>query len=85
MPRPENFKITPDKLLANAISKSNAKFRIQGVMDTTICGFNDDFHGSLVIEECESNIRTIDLQLIRVERVENRLGKICEATEIQLI
>lgn len=37
------------------------------------------------IKECESDIRTIDLQLIRVEKVENKVGKISEATEIQLI
>lgn len=38
-----------------------------------------------MIAECEGEIRTIDLQLIRVEKIENNLGKLSEATEIQLI
>ncbi|CAD8044903.1 unnamed protein product [Paramecium primaurelia] len=87
-PRVEHFLITPDKLLGNSstMNKSqNAKFRINGLIDTSICQFQEDFHGSLIIEECDSEIRTIDLQLIRVEKLENNLGKISEATEIQLI
>ena len=35
-----------------------------------------------MLKECDGKIRTIDLQLIRVEKIENRLGKFSEATEI---
>lgn len=61
------------------------KFRVSGVINSTVCPFTEDFHGTILVEECESDIRTIDLQLIRVERIENKLGKLQEATEIQLI
>jgi len=81
-PRPENFRISPDKLVTGQANKPNVRFRVSGVIDTTICNFIDDFHGSLIIEDCDSDIRTIDLQLIRVERIENKLGKLQEATEI---
>ena len=49
-PWPENFRITPEKLFSNSANKPNAKFRLSGVMDTTVCSFNDDYHGSVIIE-----------------------------------
>jgi hypothetical protein len=36
-------------------------------------------------KECEGKVRSVDLQLIRVESVSNAKGKFQEATEIQLI
>ncbi|CAD8052912.1 unnamed protein product [Paramecium sonneborni] len=87
-PRVEHFLITPDKLLGNSSTMNktqSAKFRINGQIDTTICLFQEDFHGYIIIQECDSEIRTIDIQFIRVEKLENNLGKISEATEIQLI
>ncbi|CAD8095605.1 unnamed protein product [Paramecium primaurelia] len=83
----EQFIITPDRLLGNQSvqNKQNAKFKIHGIIDSAICQFQEGFNGSVNVEECESEIRTIDLQMIRVEKLENRFGKVLEATEIQLI
>ncbi len=46
---------------------------------------SDELSGYFVIEECESQIKSVDLQLVRMENMENKYGKFSEATEIQLI
>ncbi|CAD8117842.1 unnamed protein product [Paramecium sonneborni] len=83
----DQFLITPDRLLGSQTiqNKQGAKFKIHGVIDSSICQFLEGFNGYINVDECESEIRTIDLQMIRVEKLENKQGNILEATEIQLI
>ncbi|CAD8113761.1 unnamed protein product [Paramecium sonneborni] len=83
----DQFLITPDRLMGsqNIQNKQGAKFKIHGIIDSKICQFQEGFNGNINVEECESEIRTIDLQMIRVEKLENKQGKVLEATEIQLI
>jgi hypothetical protein len=44
-------------------------FKIRGELDSEICFFADDLSGSLTIDAADSPIRSIDLQMLRVERV----------------
>jgi len=45
------------------------KFRIKGKIDSTACYINKPFTGSLTVEECDAPIKTIELQLVRVETI----------------
>ena len=47
----------------------------------------DDYAGEVVIEECATTVKSIDLQLVRVESISRNDGysNIREATEIQNI
>lgn len=47
--------------------------------------FNDDFEGYLEIDNTDTPIRTVDLQLVRVESLVFNDEKYYEKTEIQLI
>ncbi|EAR85122.2 vacuolar protein sorting-associated protein (macronuclear) [Tetrahymena thermophila SB210] len=83
-PNPQSISINPDKLKQGSMEKM-PRIKIQGVINSDVCMINNDFTGQFELEECEGKIRSIDLQLIRVEQVSNAKGKFQEATEIQLI
>ncbi|KAL4440751.1 hypothetical protein ABPG74_013732 [Tetrahymena malaccensis] len=83
-PHPQNISVNPDKLKQGSMEKM-PRIKIQGIINSDVCMINNDFTGQFELEECEGKIRSIDLQLIRVEQVSNAKGKFQEATEIQLI
>ena len=60
-------------------------FKIRGELESEIIFFNDDLNGSIVIDLADTPIRSIDLQMLRVERVEQPFKTLNEKTEIQLI
>jgi hypothetical protein len=83
------FNITPDSL-ENVRKEDLAKvpnFRISGKLHRSVCPINLPFTGEVVIELCDSPIRSIELQLVRVETVIGDHGNNSprEATEIQTI
>ncbi|KAL4490221.1 hypothetical protein ABPG72_004260 [Tetrahymena utriculariae] len=83
-PHPQIISVNPEKLKQGSMEKM-PRLKIQGIINSDVCMINNDFTGQFELEECEGKIRSIDLQLIRVEQVNNAKGKFQEATEIQLI
>jgi hypothetical protein len=43
------------------------RFRISGRLDSTLCKITEPFTGELCVEHCDAVIRSIELQLVRVE------------------
>ncbi|GAM21664.1 hypothetical protein SAMD00019534_048390 [Acytostelium subglobosum LB1] len=84
---PVNFLITPDSLSNfKKISKADVpNFRVSGQLKSAICHINDAFQGYLLIESAEAVIRSIELQLVRVETCGCADGFAKELTEIQNI
>lgn len=55
-------------------------FKIRGELQSEICFFNDDLEGSIIVDIADSPIRSIDLQMLRVERIENDFKTLNERT-----
>lgn len=64
---PVSFTITPDSL-QNVKERHNVpKFLVRGKFDSTMCSITKPFTGELVVEHCEIPIKSVELQLVRVE------------------
>jgi len=85
-----NFEITPEKIqnLKN-VQKQNAKnipeFSIRGHFDSGVCNIEEPFTGNIVVEKCDVEIKSIELQFVRVETCTYADTEIREATEVQNI
>jgi len=86
-PTPVKFTITPESLenVKKSSLKNIPKFRIEGKLESALCNINKPFVGELVLEESEAIIKSIELQLVRVETCGCADGYAKEATEIQNI
>lgn len=84
-PVPVNFSITPDSLQNVKYRKNMPNFVIKGRIDSTACSIMQPFTGELCIEKCDSPIRSVELQLVRVETCGCSEGYSRDATEIQNI
>lgn len=84
-PVPVNFSITPDSLQNVRYRKNMPNFVIKGRIDSTVCNIMHPFTGELCIEKCDSPIRSVELQLVRVETCGCSEGYSRDATEIQNI
>ena len=84
---PEPFEITPANLENVATATSIPKFSIKGRLFHKTCPINLPFTGEVTIQESEVPIKSIELQLVRVETVcDAAAGKTAkESTEIQNI
>ncbi|KRT81707.1 hypothetical protein AMK59_5228, partial [Oryctes borbonicus] len=82
-PRPVSFSISPASLTPNNANVPN--FLIKGKFDSTRCSVSSPLTGYLSIEHCEVAIKSIELQLVRVETCGCAEGYAREATEIQNI
>ncbi|EGG23478.1 vacuolar protein sorting-associated protein 26 family protein [Cavenderia fasciculata] len=84
---PVNFLITPDSLSNfKKITKSDVpNFRVSGILNNAICNINDAFQGYLVIESADAVVKSVELQLVRVETCGCADGFAKELTEIQNI
>lgn len=61
------FKIKPESL-QNIRDKINVPvFCISGKIDTVVCKLSEALTGDVIIEKCEAVIKSIELQLVRVE------------------
>eukprot|EP01098_Paradermamoeba_levis_P007066 TRINITY_DN2939_c0_g1_i1.p1 TRINITY_DN2939_c0_g1~~TRINITY_DN2939_c0_g1_i1.p1 ORF type:complete len:302 (+),score=59.06 TRINITY_DN2939_c0_g1_i1:81-986(+) len=81
------FTVTPEVLenvKKTSISKI-PKFKINGFLQTAICDISKPFLGEIQIEECDAIIKSIELQLVRVETCGCAEGYSKDATEIQNI
>lgn len=84
-PVPVNFSITPDSLTNVRYRKNMPNFVIKGRIDSTVCNIMQPFTGELCIEKCDFPIRSVELQLVRVETCGCSEGYSRDATEIQNI
>ena len=77
---PKDFQITPDSLDISSI-KQVPKFRFEGRIFSTNCAFGEPFDGIIVTKDSEYVIKSIEVQLVRVETFEKKVY----ATEVQNI
>jgi len=84
-PRPLTFTMVPENLLkGNTVSNRKVPhFKISGNLKSDIININDEIEGAFAIEECDHDIKSIELQLVRVEVVEYKETRLIEATEVQ--
>ena len=83
--KPVEFKISPQSL-ANVKERSGVPdFLVTGKIDTVTCCITKPFTGELTVERCNTSIRSIELQLVRVETCGCAEGYARDPTEIQNI
>lgn len=67
VPHPIEFTVTPDSL-QNVRERNNIpRFLVKGKFDSTMCSVTKPFTGELILEFCEMPIKSVELQLVRVE------------------
>lgn len=84
---PIKFEITPEILTA-ARRDMIPSLKITGQLDSSTCRLNEPITGEFVIERCEAVIRSVELQLVRVETCGANPGDrdySRDATEVQNI
>uniref|UniRef100_G3QCG9 Vacuolar protein sorting-associated protein 26C n=1 Tax=Gasterosteus aculeatus aculeatus TaxID=481459 RepID=G3QCG9_GASAC len=85
VPTPVNFTITPATLQNTRERSLLPKFLVRGHLDATSCVISRPLSGELVVENSEVPIKSIELQLVRVETCGCAEGYARDATEIQNI
>ncbi|KAG6803191.1 Down syndrome critical region protein 3 [Apis mellifera caucasica] len=79
------FNIMPESL-QNTRDRTNVpRFCISGKLDSLYCKISEPLTGEVIIEHCEAVIKSIELQLVRVETCGCAEGYSRDATEIQNI
>ncbi|ETO25717.1 hypothetical protein RFI_11421 [Reticulomyxa filosa] len=66
-------------------SKKPLNFSISGYFDSGVCNVEEPFTGEIVVEEADQEIKSIELQFVRVETCIYGETDIREATEVQNI
>ncbi|XP_048873594.1 vacuolar protein sorting-associated protein 26C isoform X1 [Brienomyrus brachyistius] len=84
-PSPVDFNITPETLQNVRERTALPKFMIRGRLDATSCIITQPLTGELTVEMSEVPIKSIELQLVRVETCGCAEGYARDATEIQNI
>ncbi|XP_028415571.1 Down syndrome critical region protein 3-like isoform X1 [Dendronephthya gigantea] len=79
------FKITPDSLENVKVKTKVPSFLIKGKLDSTSCCITKPFTGEVTVVNSELPIKSIELQLVRVETCGCAEGYSKDATEIQNI
>jgi len=84
---PFPFKVSPDSLqnVKDASKRKIPDFLFEGKLHATQCNVSKAFTGELTISRCAVDIKSIELQLVRVESCSYMEGEAREATEIQNI
>lgn len=85
VPHPVKFTITPESLQNIKDKGRIPRFLVSGHLDSTMCCITKPFTGELVVEHCEVPIKSVELQLVRVETCGCAEGYARDATEIQNI
>eukprot|EP00485_Elphidium_margaritaceum_P021433 CAMPEP_0202721126 /NCGR_PEP_ID=MMETSP1385-20130828/146286_1 /ASSEMBLY_ACC=CAM_ASM_000861 /TAXON_ID=933848 /ORGANISM="Elphidium margaritaceum" /LENGTH=234 /DNA_ID=CAMNT_0049385199 /DNA_START=135 /DNA_END=836 /DNA_ORIENTATION=- len=79
------FEITPQSL--KNVQKQNLKhlfdFRITGHFESGVCNVEEPFMGSICVQSSKEEIKSIELQFVRVETIHYEKHEIREATEVQ--
>lgn len=84
-PSTVNFSITPDTLQSGREKNVLPKFLIRGHLDATTCIISQPLTGEIVVENSDNPIKSMELQLVRVETCGCAEGYARDATEIQNI
>jgi hypothetical protein len=86
-PLPVPFNISPDSLenVSAQVLATIPRFKINGKLHKSKCPITQPLTGEMVVDESFSPIRSIELQLVRVETVTLTSRTVREATEIQNI
>eukprot|EP01111_Echinosteliopsis_oligospora_P018141 TRINITY_DN815_c0_g1_i1.p1 TRINITY_DN815_c0_g1~~TRINITY_DN815_c0_g1_i1.p1 ORF type:complete len:326 (-),score=88.05 TRINITY_DN815_c0_g1_i1:7-984(-) len=81
------FTITPETLenIKKASRKNVPNFKLTGDLSSAVCSIEDPFTGNVVLESSDAIIKSVELQLVRVETCGCADGYAKEATEIQNI
>jgi len=81
------YNLTPDSIEAvkKSAMKNIPKFQISGKIDNTTCDVRIPFTGSLTVDNADCKIKSVELQLVRVETCGCADGYAKEPTEIQNI
>lgn len=66
-PNPIDFVVSPDSLRNVKPRDQVPRFQIIGKLDSNVCRISDPFTGFVTIEHCDAKIRSVELQLVRVE------------------
>lgn len=84
---PASFDISPESLenISPSVLSTIPRFKLSGRLHRSNCNINQPFTGELKIEESVAPIRSLELQLVRVETVGEGKNAPREATEIQNI
>ncbi|XP_078464422.1 vacuolar protein sorting-associated protein 26C isoform X3 [Lampetra planeri] len=77
------FAITPASLQKLKVKSSLPNFLIKGCLNTTNCEVTRPLCGELLVEHCDLPLKSIDVQLVRVETCGCAEGYARDATEIQ--
>lgn len=84
-PAPVEFELRPESLENVRREKVTAipRFHVRGRLSKTNCSLSAPFTGELTVVASEARIRSVELQLVRVETITYAEGQAREATEIQ--
>lgn len=85
--KPFPFRIAPAALqnVKEASKKKIPEFLFTGQLSRTIFPIREPFMGEITVEKCPVDIKSIEVQLVRVETIVFETGEAREATEIQNI
>ncbi|XP_052061277.1 vacuolar protein sorting-associated protein 26C-like [Mytilus californianus] len=79
------FTISPETL-TNIKEKGNVpKFKIKGKLTSSVLNITEPLTGELMVDSCDAQIKSIEIQLVRVETCGCAEGYAKDATEIQNI
>ncbi|XP_030745066.1 vacuolar protein sorting-associated protein 26C [Sitophilus oryzae] len=81
--KPVSFELSPKNLASGGSGAPD--FLLRGHLDTVCCNISKPFKGQLTLVRCAAPVRSIELQLVRVETCGCAEGYAREATEIQNI
>jgi hypothetical protein len=84
---PSTFEITPKSLenVPAEILKTIPNFKLSGRIHRSFCPINQPFTGEAIVQLSDAPVRSVELQLVRVETVVVDGASHREATEIQFI
>jgi len=79
--------MSPDSLqnVKESSKKKIPGFLVDGYLANTTCSIEKPFSGEIWVRNCDVDIKSIELQLVRVESCAYAEGEAREATEIQNI
>ncbi|CAG9328976.1 unnamed protein product [Blepharisma stoltei] len=80
---PVPFNISPASIENPGKLSNVPNFRIVGELASSVFELNGDFNGWLSVMESSKGIKSIELQVIRIESITSNDGTIKEATEVQ--
>ncbi|XP_072022181.1 vacuolar protein sorting-associated protein 26C-like [Amphiura filiformis] len=84
-PKAVPFTITPESLQNVKDKGGLPKFCVKGRLDSAVCCIKNPLTGHVVIEQCDAPIKSVEIQLVRVETCGCAEGYARDATEIQNI